>query len=298
MGDVTHIYTTDGTLVARYVYDAWGNHKIYDVNGDEVTKGISNHIGNINPIRYRGYYYDIETELYYLEARYYDPDTGRFISQDEIDFIVPNHLTGLNLFAYCSDNPIMYTDPSGNFFLTALIAGAITGVVIGATVGGVVAYNDAKASGATGLELFGKTFLGALGGGVIGAAAGAVVGAGAWLAASAITAGIGAIGAGISALSGGATTMALATGGTVVSNGAIAVVGVLGLAATLGLMFSKPNSGRIRFSDGTGFDPKTGKPVSDKDQAYEIYKQLKDTVQKSNWKKWMKGKGWRTSHLK
>ena len=55
MGDVTHIYTTNGTLVARYVYDAWGNHRIItDIND----------IGTINPIRYRGYYYDTELELY------------------------------------------------------------------------------------------------------------------------------------------------------------------------------------------------------------------------------------------
>ena len=132
MGDVTHIYDTNGALKAHYIYDAWGNHRIYDVNGDEVTKSMSDHIGNINPIRYRGYYYDIETELYYLEARYYDPDTGRFISQDNIDFIVPNHLTGLNLYAYCNNNPIMYTDSSGCWAgiddLIALVGGAVVGV--------------------------------------------------------------------------------------------------------------------------------------------------------------------------
>ncbi len=242
MGDVTHIYTTDGTLVARYAYDAWGNHKIYDVNGNEVTKSMSDHIGNINPIRYRGYYYDTETELYYLEARYYDPDTGRFISQDEIDFILPNHLTGLNLFAYCSDNPIMYTDPSGNFFLTALIVGAIAGAVIGATVGGVSAYNDAKASGATGGELIGKTVLGAVGGGVVGAVGGAIIGAGVGAAASAIAGGIG-------ALSSGMLVGSLATGGAVVSNGAIAATGALvaGIAA-VGLTFMRiGKSGGYRF---------------------------------------------------
>ena len=270
MGDVTHIYDTNGALKAHYIYDAWGNHKIYDVNGGEVTKSMSAHIGNINPIRYRGYYYDTETDLYYLEARYYDPETGRFISQDEIDFILPNHLTGLNLFAYCSDNPIMYTDPSGNFFLTALIVGAIAGAVIGATVGGVSAYNDAKASGATGGELIGKTVLGAVGGGVIGAAAGAVVGAGAWLAASAITAGIGAIGTGISALSGsGMLAGSLATGGVVVSNGAVAVAGVLGLSivslmAKIPMQGGKPNS-TITQGGSTGTYDSNGNLISRRD---------------------------------
>ena len=103
MGDVTHIYTTDGTLVARYVYDAWGNHRIYDVNGDEVTKSMSAHIGNINPIRYRGYYYDIETELYYLQSRYYDPAVGRFINADNVDVLFSvSKIVDFNLYAYCS----------------------------------------------------------------------------------------------------------------------------------------------------------------------------------------------------
>ena len=140
MGDVTHIYTTDGTLVARYVYDAWGNHKIYDVNGNEVTKSMSAHIGNINPIRYRGYYYDSETELYYLEARYYDPDTGRFISQDDISYLVP--LTGINLYTYCRNNPIMYTDATGHEVVLATIValaaiGAGIGLISGAITSGL-----------------------------------------------------------------------------------------------------------------------------------------------------------------
>ncbi len=142
MGDVTHIYTTDGTLVARYVYDAWGNHKIYDVNGNEVTKSMSDHIGNINPIRYRGYYYDSETELYYLEARYYDPDTGRFISQDSIDFIVSEHLTGLNLYAYCNNNPVMYSDPSGCFAITTFLITVGIGALIGGAISGGFAVAD------------------------------------------------------------------------------------------------------------------------------------------------------------
>ena len=104
MGDVTHIYTTDGTLVARYVYDAWGNHKI--------ITNVDN-IGTINPIRYRGYYYDNETDLYYLETRYYDPETGRFISQDSIKYVSFNDIVGLNLYAYCFNNPIGYLDNSG-----------------------------------------------------------------------------------------------------------------------------------------------------------------------------------------
>ena len=91
MGDVTHIYNTAGTRLAKYEYDAWGNHT--------VTKMGTNTIGDINPIRYRGYYYDTETGLYYLQSRYYDPETGRFISQDDTAYLAPESLTGLNLYA-------------------------------------------------------------------------------------------------------------------------------------------------------------------------------------------------------
>ena len=69
-------------------------------------------IGEINPIRYRSYYYDDEIGLYYLRARYYDPETGRFISRDNISYFNPWHLTGLNLYAY-GNNSIMCKDPSG-----------------------------------------------------------------------------------------------------------------------------------------------------------------------------------------
>ena len=101
---MTHIYDETGTLFAEYVYDAWGNHQIKtDVNG----------IGTVNPIRYRGYYYDTEMGLYYLRARYYDPETGRFISQDDVSYLAPAHLSGLNLYAYCNDNPVMGFDPNG-----------------------------------------------------------------------------------------------------------------------------------------------------------------------------------------
>jgi RHS repeat-associated protein len=74
-GDITSIITKDGTEVARYTYDAWGNHVVSNLTGDN--------IGDINPFRYRGYYYDKETQLYYLNARYYDPEVGRFISQHD-----------------------------------------------------------------------------------------------------------------------------------------------------------------------------------------------------------------------
>jgi RHS repeat-associated protein len=115
-GDVVGIYNASGYIVARYVYDAWGNHKIYDANNNEVTS--ANHIGYINPIRYRGYYFDVETNLYYLQTRYYDPETGRFLNSDAIEYLAPEQLGGLNLYAYCGNNPVMLYDPMGHAWET------------------------------------------------------------------------------------------------------------------------------------------------------------------------------------
>ena len=69
-----------GSFVTRYIYDAWGNHKVLTATGDEDTNMSS--VGNINPIRYKGYYYDVETGLYYLLARYYDPSCSSFLQMN------------------------------------------------------------------------------------------------------------------------------------------------------------------------------------------------------------------------
>lgn len=134
LGDVTHIYDTVGNLRAQYVYDAWGNHKVLDANGLEDTNQSS--IGNINPIRYRGYFYDVETKLYYLKTRYYDPETGRFISADDTQFLEPNTVNGLNLYSYCGNNPVMNVDPNGQS-ITLAILGIVFGTVMGGVFGGL-----------------------------------------------------------------------------------------------------------------------------------------------------------------
>ena len=113
-GDITHIYTAGGVLVAQYVYDAWGRHKVLAVRKEDNAED-SSFIGNINPFRYRGYYYDTEPGLYYLQTRYYDPQAGRFISADSIDYLDPETLGGLNLYAYCNNNPVMGVDPEGTW---------------------------------------------------------------------------------------------------------------------------------------------------------------------------------------
>ncbi len=138
--DITHLVDDTGTVVASYIYDAWDNHHVFDASGIENTN--ADFIGNINPIRYRGYYFDVETNLYYLNSRYYDPKVGRFISLDAVDYLTPDSIHGLNLFAYCFNNPIMYADPSGCFPILALILGitALTG--LGLTIGGVASDNN------------------------------------------------------------------------------------------------------------------------------------------------------------
>jgi len=76
-GDIVAIYSSTGTLLATYKYDAWGNHTVeYQNGGDQIVAVAS------NPFRYRGYYYDSEIGFYYLNSRYYDPSIGRFVNAD------------------------------------------------------------------------------------------------------------------------------------------------------------------------------------------------------------------------
>ena len=103
-GDILKVVDENYNIYAEYQYDIWGNCNI--------ISNINN-IANINPIRYRGYYYDNETNLYYLNSRYYDSFTHRFISIDSIEYMDFDTLGGLNLWTYCNNNPIMYVDPDG-----------------------------------------------------------------------------------------------------------------------------------------------------------------------------------------
>ncbi len=110
-GDIIALLDSNGALVVKYVYDAWGSHKVTSPDGSVISD--QTHIGNLNPFRYRGYYYDIETGLYYLKTRYYDPEVGRFITIDDISYLDPETINGLNLYAYCGNNPVMNVDENG-----------------------------------------------------------------------------------------------------------------------------------------------------------------------------------------
>lgn len=122
-GDVVAILDNAGNVVVKYVYDAYGNCNI-------VSDLTSNGLASLNPIRYRGYYYDIETKLYYLNARYYNPAWRRFISLDDTAYLDPETPNGLNLYAYCYNDPVNYADPSGHSaFLIAMSILAVAGLI-------------------------------------------------------------------------------------------------------------------------------------------------------------------------
>ena len=110
-GDVIAILDTSGNVVAQYTYDAWGRIlSITDGNGNINTS--SSFIGNVNPIRYREYYYDTETGWYYLHSRYYDPQVKRFINANTA-IGANGRFSGMNLFVYCNNNPVNYMDYGG-----------------------------------------------------------------------------------------------------------------------------------------------------------------------------------------
>lgn len=208
-GDILSIHSGGG-LYATYTYDAWGNCTVTDNSGTG--------IGDVNPFRYRGYYYDSETGLYYLMTRYYDPEIGRFISADALAYLAPETINGLNLYAYCYNNPVMGYDPDGTwswsaFFKVAVVAtiivaaaviavasagtavgaiaaGAAIGGAMGATVGGVSAAAEAMNNGEDVEEAFADgIFWGGLSGAASGAVAATPLGLGGQIAANAAISG-------------------------------------------------------------------------------------------------------------
>ena len=152
-GDVIALLNANGTLAASYNYGAWGNYSVHGADGKKTTDPTF--IGHINPLRYRGYYYDRETRLYYLQSRYYDFANCRFINADTFATTDANGFLSANMFAYCENNPIMRTDESGEFFNTVI------GAVVGATFGAVSAA-------IAGTSIWGGALSGAVSGAVAG----------------------------------------------------------------------------------------------------------------------------------
>ena len=125
-GDVIRIVNSGGTSVADYEYDPYG--------ASVTAEGT---LATINPLRYRGYVYDVETGLYYVSSRYYDPEIGRWINADAVDLLGANgDFASFNLFTYCGNNPISRADSSG-YLWTNILIGAVVGAVAG-VVGQVI----------------------------------------------------------------------------------------------------------------------------------------------------------------
>ena len=153
LGDVVGIYTNSGTKVGGYAYDAWGNCTItLNSDGSAIR----------NPIRYRGYCYDEDTKLYFLNARYYNPEWRRFISPDDTAYLDPESVNGLNLYTYCNNDPVNYKDPSGHS-ATLLIVGLVSAAVIGGLIsGGISAGTAYLCGGDVGAAFWGGFVTGAL----------------------------------------------------------------------------------------------------------------------------------------
>ena len=163
-GDILKVITATGTEAATYTYDAWG--KVLTSTGD---------LAEINPLRYREYYYDTETRLYYLQSRYYDPEVGRFINPDVFATTDVDGVLSANMFAYCENNPIRNSDFSG-----ALFGLDPASAIIGAATGAITSLISGIASGDRGKDLILDVALGAAAGatdGFISAAISAVAAA-------------------------------------------------------------------------------------------------------------------------
>ena len=131
-GDVVGICDASGNVVARYEYDAWGS----------ILTGGEEGIGKLNPIRYRGYYWDAETGFYYCQSRYYNPKWCRWISAD-VYFDTQDGIMGTNMYCYVQNNPVIYCDSQGTALELALAGVGAAGGAIGtaAAVGGANAWN-------------------------------------------------------------------------------------------------------------------------------------------------------------
>jgi len=169
-GDVIAVYDSSWNKIVSFSYDAWGNFTPTINNSTVYTSNFQKAI----LFRYRGYIYDTETQLYYLQSRYYDPAVGRFINADDISYLgADGTLLSYNLYAYCKNNPINDIDPNGKIALTSLIGAAIGGAIAG-SITGVVSH--IVSCGVNGDDITVSGVLGALGSGALTGAIGATVG--------------------------------------------------------------------------------------------------------------------------
>ena len=135
MDDVVAIVDSTGTVVTEYTYSPWG--EVTSVTGSNVT------LGELNPFRYRSYYYDSDIEMYYLQSRYYDPEICRFINCDDVNYIgATGSAMSYDPFAYCENDPVNMIDPSGSFAVTVGVSVYLAGALIKYTVACLVVFSS------------------------------------------------------------------------------------------------------------------------------------------------------------
>ena len=215
-GDVIGILDSNGSRVVSYIYDSWGALV-------STTGTLAATVGQKNPIRYRGYYYDVETGFYSLQSRYYDPEIGRFINADDTDVlgVEQGSLLQYNLFTYCLNNPVNRTDDSGylsipNWLKVTVGAVAIAGLAVAtvATGGAAAVICGAALSGAIAGGASGAV-LGAVGGGISGGWQGALDGAcSGFMSGTLIGGATGAVAAGFNIATGATSVVGKAHGST------------------------------------------------------------------------------------
>ena len=127
LGNIERIIYSTGKTIVKYEYSVWG--ELIEEKEIENKKIVED-----NPYKYKSYYYDKESGLYYLKSRYYSASLHRFISLDQTEYMEIGSITGLNLYVYCGNDPVNMADPEGHFFVSALIIGALVGGIIGTGV--------------------------------------------------------------------------------------------------------------------------------------------------------------------
>ena len=239
IGNIVGLVDENGNIVVEYDYSSYGK---VEVKKDTVGISKKDHI------RYKGYIYDEETKLYYLISRYYDPEIGRFISPDSVEYIEPSSISGLNLYVYCCNDPINMYDPSGNFAISIGLLLAIGGIV-GAAIGAGASVAGQYLANGCSWENFswGQLALDTVLGGVSGMLSMSPLGLGAMVAANAGLGFVGAVGGHLingSDFSKGSTWLDIG-----LSTGLGALVGLIGGAGALNAGYlngAKQTAGFIR----------------------------------------------------